>query len=484
MQPLTLDEFRRFAKKAARIAVFREIPNTTFLTSIDSYQCLCKKYHDDGVLLENLSEYESARYSHMGFDSMTTLRVEQDEKYDNPLALLRNLQSQFTFSTRPEVANLINCAMGFMTYDIVRYFENIPDRHPINSDIPILLFHFYALSLTFNHQNQTVLISVIVTVSDNPDADYDKAQQIIDETIREIHSSKIHSNVATNTPITTKVKVDVSDMDFIDKIKKAKEYIIAGDAFQIVLSRCFTRDYTIPPLEIYKTLCQISPSPFMFYFPFGTSILLGASPERMISVIDRTIAINPIAGTRARYDEKIDENIIEDLLNDTKEIAEHMMLIDLARNDLGSVSEPGSVKISELLKVKLYSHVIHITSTVIGKLQNKYDAYDAITAAFPAGTLSGAPKIRAMEIIDELETSRRGAYGGAICRIDGTGNFDSCIAIRMAYCRGGVATIRTGAGIVHDSNPASEVEETHQKSAAMLQAIALAHGEHYDTHHR
>ena len=214
-------------------------------------------------------------------------------------------------------------------------------------------------------------------------------------------------------------------------VEKAKDYIIRGDAFQIVISRCFKRQYSVPHLEIYKALRKVSPAPFMFYFPTETSVIIGASPERFIRVHNKQVTVNPIAGTRKRTDERPDEVIAADLLNDKKECAEHMMLVDLARNDVGVVSEPGSVEVSELLHVKHYSHVSHITSTVTGKLQEKYDAFDAFVAAFPAGTLSGAPKIRAMQIIDELETSRRGLYGGAICRLDSIGNLDSGIAIRL-----------------------------------------------------
>ena len=481
-QPLTFDEFKALAQHAKRIAVFREIPVGT-LTPIHSYKLLSEAYGENGVMLENLREQESTRYSYICFDSIASLTMYQGDDQD-PLAGLRNLQSQFAFATREAVTGLINCAMGLVTYDTVRYFENIPDRHPNDSQLPIFLFHFYALNLTFDHQNQSVLISTVVEVSDDHQADYQKAQQKIEETIQLLVSVLPQTNSLPEPCSTAQVDIDISDLDFMDKIKKAKEYIVAGDAFQIVLSRCFKRHYSVAPLEIYKTLCRVSPSPFMFYFPTEASVILGASPERMISVIDRQVVVNPIAGTRKRTASSTDEAIAADLLSDEKELAEHMMLVDLARNDVGAVSIPGSIVVSELLKVKHYSHISHITSTVTGQLHDKYDAYDAFAAAFPAGTLSGAPKIRAMEIIDELETSRRGIYGGAICRIDARGNFDSCIAIRMALLRDGTATIRVGAGIVYDSNPTSEAQETRQKAQSMLHAIAEAHGEYHDINHR
>jgi anthranilate synthase component 1 len=481
-QPLTLAEFQVLAQQAKRIAVFREIPMGS-LTPIQSYRLLSKAHGDNGVMLENLHQQESTRYAHLCFDCIASLSLQQGDKQD-PMAALRKFQSQFTFATRDSVADLISCAMGLMTYDIVRYFENIPDRHPIDSQLPILLFHFYTLSLTFDHANQSILISKVVAVSDNLEEDFQKAQHTLDDIIQLLVSELPQTDSLQQPTAVAQIEVDVSDADFMHKIEKAKQYIVAGDAFQIVLSRCFKRHYSVTPLEIYQTLCQVSPSPFMFYFPTKARVILGASPERMISVIDRQVKANPIAGTRKRVTDSTDAAITADLLSNEKELAEHMMLVDLARNDVGSVSVPGSVVVSEFLKVKHYSHVSHITSTVTGQLQDKYDAYDAFAAAFPAGTLSGAPKIRAMEIIDELEISRRGMYGGAICRIDAKGNFDSCIAIRMALLQDGTATIRVGAGIVYDSNPAAEAQETYQKAQSMLHAIAEAHGEQHAINHR
>ena len=214
----------------------------------------------------------------------------------------------------------------------------------------------------------------------------------------------------------------------------------------------------------------------MFYLPINNGVIIGASPEKLIKVRNQQVEINPIAGTRQRTQQSHDEQIAAELLNDKKELAEHMMLVDLARNDLGAVCKPGSVKVKELLQVKHFSHVSHITSVVTGQLQDNLDALDALAAAFPAGTLSGAPKIRAMQIIDELETSKRGIYGGAICRLDYRGNLDSCIAIRMALLTDGMATVRAGAGIVYDSDPKSEANETRQKAQGILDAIAFAQG--------
>jgi len=474
-QPLTLDEFKMLAKNARRIAVFQEIPAGK-LTPFIIYSLLNKAFKTEGVMLEDLHQRECARYSFICFESIASLMINNDDD-SQPLAALRDLQSKLVYSTRAEIADLITSAIGFITYDVVRYFETIPDRHAADPSLPILLFNFYALSITFDHEKQTILISTLVEVSGQPEQAYNQAQQKIISIIKLFSTSPHEADSPIEKKTASPIDVDTSDLDFMRMVEKAKDYIIRGDAFQIVISRCFKRNYSVSPLEIYNTLRRVSPAPFMFYFPTETSVIIGASPERFIRVHNKQVTLNPIAGTRKHTGERTDEAITDDLLNDKKELAEHMMLVDLARNDVGAVSDPGSVQVSELLHVKHYSHISHITSTVTGKLQKKYDALDAFAAAFPAGTLSGAPKIRAMQIIDELETSRRGLYGGAICRLDSLGNFDSCIAIRMAVLKNGIATIRTGAGIVYDSNPAAEAQETHQKARSMLDAIAQAHGE-------
>jgi len=481
-QPLTLDEFKELAKNAGRVAVFHEIPAGK-LTPFIIYRLLNQAFKTDGAMLEDLHQRACTRYSHICFEPIASLTINNDDD-SQPFVALRDFQSRFMYSTRADVADLITSAIGFITYDAVRYFETIPDRHAKDSSLPVLLFNFYALGLSFDHEKQTILISNVVDANHQPEQAYNQAQQKIMDIIRLLSTSPDEVDLMIAKNVASPVEVDTSDTDFMRRVEKAKEYIIRGDAFQIVISRCFKRNYSVSPLEIYKTLRRVSPAPFMFYFPTKTRVIIGASPERFIRVHHKQVTVNPIAGTRKSTGEKTAEAITADLLSDKKEVAEHMMLVDLARNDVGAVSEPGSVEINELLHVKHYSHISHITSSVTGKLQEKKDALDAFAASFPAGTLSGAPKIRAMQIIDELETSRRGLYGGAICRLDSSGNFDSCIAIRMAVLKDGIATIRTGAGIVYDSNPATEAQETHQKARSILDAIAQAHGEQYVVDYR
>lgn len=489
LHELSLDEFLKLATTAERVNVYRKIPADR-LTPVGIVESLTHEMQDGAILESGLRHEETGRHSFIAFESMAQL-IYKNQKVTqrigskittpaaHPFAALRLLISQLSCAGGALKQDFSHGAVGFITYDAVRLFESIPDRHATDYPLPDMLFNFYKTTLMFDHLQQNLLISMIVEVGDNPQATYREAQEKISALIEKIttgSSQKLRAAAIANQA-NFSAEVDINDEQFAQLVIKAKEYITAGDAFQIVLSRKFIQRFTVAPFDIYRTLRRVSPAPYMFYLPFENSVIIGASPEKLISVRDQEVAINPIAGTRKRSEKNADEQIADELLNDKKELAEHMMLVDLARNDLGAVCEPGSVKVTDLLKVKHFSHVSHITSVVTGKLKNNLDALDALAAAFPAGTLSGAPKIRAMEIIDELETSRRGLYGGAICRLDYNGNLDSCIAIRMAVLNDGIATVRAGAGIVHDSNPKLEAQETRQKVQGMLEAISLAQHE-------
>jgi anthranilate synthase component 1 len=472
MRELMLAEFVNLAHKGRYIAVFKEISAEDF-TPVTIYEKL-KENLPNGIILENLYESESSHYSFICLGPLRTLEIYHDHD-GQPFTALQEFQSQFTIAARDDVAELITSSAGFITYDAVRHFENISDRHP-DTSLPDFYFNFYTTSLAFDHKKNTILISYLVK-SDHPALEaYQQAQSKINNIIDAL-SIKQKNIPEKNKPVHPEIETDISDENFMRMVEKAKKYISQGDAFQIVISRCFKRNYSVNPFDIYKSLRKTSPAPFMFYLPTSYGVIAGASPERFIRVHDKTITINPIAGTRHRSSDNTDETIETDLLNDKKELAEHMMLVDLARNDIGAVSKPGSIEVNELLKVKHYSHLSHITSTVTGQLKENYHTFNAFSAAFPAGTLSGAPKISAMQIIDELETSKRGLYGGSICRLDASCNLESCIAIRMAILKDGIATIRTGAGIVYDSDPASEMRETCHKAQALLDTIAKAEGE-------
>lgn len=489
IQPLSLSEFLALAKSSKRVAVFEAIKMGS-LSPIDAYMA-CKGQLNGGAILEKTDDAGTPSYSYLLFDPfakvttnrdaiITTIDKEAITSKGCPFEELRSVQKRLSFSTRSDVVNLISSAMGFVSYDAVRYIESIPNRHEAESSFPDILFEFYRVSITFDHLHQKILISVMVDIDDDePQKKYRDAQAYIYHLIEMLKKTVILSQPiqeADNQPCL--IKNDISDDEFMHMVRKAKEYIIRGEIFQIVISRCFKINYSLAPISIYKALRRISPTPYMFFFEAESEVVMGASPERLIKVQQNKITVNPIAGTRKRSTDKDDDAIACDLLTDEKEVAEHMMLVDLARNDVGAVAVPGSVAVDELLMVKHYSHVSHICSVVSGQLNDKLDCIDAFIAAFPAGTVSGAPKIRAMEIIDELETSRRGIYGGAICRFDYKANLDSCIAIRMAHLKDGIATIRAGAGIVYDSDPQMEAQETLKKASAMCAAIKAAHGEY------
>lgn len=477
---LTLEEYEKLAKKAKNVAIFREISSEISPTAL--YQDL-KQYLGQGVMLES-DLNTGGRFSYLLFDPIAEFEARGEKvtvgvngainsfNTSTPFGVLRELIRNLGITSREDKQGSINSAVGFVSYDAIRYFEEIPDQHQNLENMPEMLFKFYGIALKYDHQEKKLLISVLAPVEDMKV--YDSAVKKIDnicQRIRIIPESTNQYNINNKKSLQS----DISDEEFEKLVERAKKHVICGDVFQVVLSRRFTTQYKSSPFNIYCSLRHHNPSPYMFYLPVKDFVIIGASPEKMVSVKDNEVQINPIAGTYKNTTRNKDQHTIEQiLLEDKKELAEHMMLVDLARNDIGSVSTPGSVNVKELLQVKHYPHVSHITSVVAGKLKNNLDTFDALAATFPAGTLSGAPKIRAMQIIDALETSRRGLYGGAICRLDLQGNFDSCIAIRMAILKDGIATMRAGAGIVYDSVPASEAQETRQKVKSIFDAICLA----------
>jgi anthranilate synthase component 1 len=450
---LTREEFTELSKQGKRIAVFQEMPSD-LITPISAFQALTTP-GDGAVLLESaVHDHDLGRYSFIGLspiaeaDSLETLQT-QLEKY--------------RCAHHPALPPLAGGAVGFVTYDAVRLFENIPDRHPDLSGLPDLFFQFHEMLLIFNHQSHTL---TIVAISEGT---YDEASQKIEAVKERLRQAK----TTRERPVfhAEPVLCDIEDAEFCKMVEQARDHIIQGDAFQIVLSRRFQRRVHASPLDIYRALRLVSPAPFMFYIPYKDAVIVGASPERLVKVKEGMVETMPIAGTRPRGD---DERLAKELQEDEKENAEHMMLVDLGRNDIGRVAEVGSVRVKELKTVRKFSHVMHLVSVVEGRLKKDYPVLDVLKAIFPAGTLSGAPKVRAMQIIDSLETSRRGLYGGAICTIDNLGNLDSCIAIRFALIQDGVATVRTGAGIVFDSDPQKEADETRHKATSVLEAIRIA----------
>lgn len=485
---LPFEKFCTLAKQSPRVAVYQDIPGDQ-LTPVNAYLAL-KAQHQNLTLLESLTNRENkGRYSHLCFNPLVTFEsrgksiglLEQGQTttlQGDPLPALRQLQSRLHTATDQDFPGFAGGLVGFMSYDSVRLTEKLPERHPRQpDDLPDILFHYYQDHIRFDHQTQKVVLTTIVaTQQGDLSVLYANAFARLKTFISQLQQTSVQPLPSRTTDLPLQVAVDISDQAYCDMVHKAKAAIYAGEIFQIVLSRCFQTHLTVNPFEVYRALRLVSPTPYLFYLTYGDTAIAGASPEKLVSLQDGFLESCPLAGTRARSTEYSDERLKQALREDPKEVAEHMMLVDLARNDLGKIAKPGSVVVSKLQATEQTSHVIHLSSTVQATIAEGYDALDALSQSLPAGTLSGAPKIRAMTLIDEIETSRRGLYGGTIVGIDSRGNLTSCIAIRMATLRDQIATIRTGAGIVFDSDPQAECDETRHKAQALLSAIALAQG--------
>lgn len=366
-------------------------------------------------------------------------------------------------------------AVGYMSYDVVRHWENLPNRHD-DQPTPDFLFHHFRDILVFDHLKQRLYYVTLVPAGEARTTDqFERSLRRIDELEEAMRQPLHHKPHRATKKAAPEVDVAPSDEVFEEMVERAKEYIFAGDVFQVVLSRTFDADYDGDSLDLYRALRMINPSPFMFYLNMGDHVLIGASPEDLVRVNGDRVETLPIAGTRKRgATDAEDDALSEDLLNDPKECAEHTMLVDLARNDVGRISKPGTVRVEKMMTIQKFSHVIHMVSRVAGEREPSFDALDGLCACFPAGTVSGAPKVRAMEIIDEMEHRGRGFYAGAAVYFDGRGNLDSCISIRTMLLKDGRVSVRAGAGIVADSDPKSEQVETRSKAAALLRALELA----------
>jgi anthranilate synthase component 1 len=406
-------------------------------------------------------------------DGVTATRdLEPDE---DPLDALKAEFDSVKPVTLPGLPRLVGGAVGYIGYDIVRYFERLPETASRDLDVPDAAFLLPDTLVIFDHAKHQLIVMANAHNTGNPELAYQDAIRRIDQIVVALGKPLPPTNVLaepTHEELVSNIPRDV----FENNVRKAKEYIAAGDAFQIVLSQRFTRRTSAPPLTIYRALRASNPSPYMFFLRFGDDFtLMGASPEMMVRLEDGIATNRPLAGTRKRGATDAEDKALEqELLSDPKERAEHVMLVDLGRNDIGRVSEYGSVKVTDMMSVERYSHVMHIVSNVEGKVRDGVDAFDLFRATFPAGTLSGAPKVRAMEIIEELEGTRRGPYGGAVGYFSFDGSMDTCITIRALVMQGDRIYLQAGAGIVADSDPAAEYEETVNKARALAVAIHYA----------
>jgi anthranilate synthase component 1 len=397
----------------------------------------------------------------------------------DPLKELELVLGQYRAASVPGLPRFCGGAVGYAGYDVVRYAENLPHSPPDDRGLPDLSFGLYDRMVIFDQINKTILVVAHARVRHGElKSEYERACRRIDQTC-----ARLQEPTDGLAPVDISVQGDpglaftsnYTQAEFEAAVEKCKEYIRAGDIFQVVLSQRLAVTTRVRPLDIYRALRVVNPSPFMFLLRTPAVDLVGSSPEIMVRVEDGTVTIRPLAGTRRRgATEDEDRRLEQELLADPKERAEHVMLVDLARNDLGRVSRYGSVQLSDVMKVERYSHVMHITSNATGKLAQGKTALDALRAGLPAGTVSGAPKVRAMQIIDELEPARRGPYGGAVGCIDFTGNMDTCIALRTLVMQGQTAYVQAGAGLVADSVPSSEYQETLSKAKGLLKAIEIA----------
>jgi anthranilate synthase component 1 len=401
------------------------------------------------------------------------------EPLDRPvLASLRDLIEECRFELPEGLPPMASCLLGYMGYDMVRLMETLPDENPLAIDVPDAMFIRPTVVAVFDRVED--LVTVFTPVWPRGDvsarAAYAQACERLADVAQDFERAlPQRRDVIADLDELPAPAANLTREDFHAMVLKAKEYILAGDIFQVVLSQRLSLPFRLPPFALYRALRRLNPSPFLFFIDLGGFAIVGSSPEILVRLRDGTVTIRPIAGTRPRGATPAEDRALaEDLLADPKELAEHLMLLDLGRNDVGRVAEVGSVKVTEKNVIELYSHVMHIVSNVEGKLAKGKDAMDALIAGFPAGTVSGAPKVRAMEIIEELEPQRRGIYGGCVGYFGAGGSMDTCITLRTAVVKDGTMYIQAGAGLVADSKPESEHQECWNKARALLRAAEEA----------
>ncbi|MGH9680728.1 MAG: anthranilate synthase component I [Candidatus Acidiferrales bacterium] len=484
-------DFKTFCKLARQgnlVPVYDTFTADT-LTPVSAYLRLAQDARY-ACLLESVEGGEKiARYTFLGADPAEVFRyvngtcvLESDSRSSwtqtSPLDYLRNRVERYRPVRVPGLPPLVAGAIGYFAYDMVRLVERIPDTayDDVGMDDAVMMF-FLGL-VVFDHVRHRVWI-VHNVFTDGPGtmrAKYNRAVREIRATRRRLDAPVPAEHPRPRKARPLKITSNFTRAKFIDAVNKSKEYIRAGDIFQVAISQRFAAKTDADPFEIYRALRVVNPSPYMYFLKINDLAVVGSSPEMLVKVQGREAIYRPIAGTRPRgANEKEDMALEAELAADPKERAEHIMLVDLGRNDLGRVSEYGSVSVDKLMFVERYSHVMHLVSSLRGRLREDVDCFDALAACFPGGTLSGAPKVRAMEIIDELEPTRRGIYAGAILYLDFSGNLDSCIAIRTMVVKKGVAYVQAGAGLVADSVPETEYTETVNKARALLTALEIAH---------
>ncbi len=484
----SIDEFKEKSQKGNLIPVCKEII-ADLDTPVSAYMKIAHGPYS--FLLESVEGGEKwARYCFLGCNPSTIVRTQgksvtietngeieiRNIEGESPLSALRKILKEYEPVVDDRLPRFFGGAVGFISYDMVRFFEDLPDETENDLDLPDSLFVITDTLLIFDNVSHTIKI-VSNAHTDQGDLDevyketiekIEKLEQLLRKPTPDVKITAVNKGPAT-------FESNFEKADFLKGVQRIKEYINEGDAIQVVLAQRLKFTLGQDPFTVYRALRTINPSPYMYYLNFGDVQIVGSSPEVLVRLENGQVEVRPIAGTRPRgKDEAEDISLAEELLEDDKEIAEHIMLVDLGRNDLGRVSQTHSVDVNEQFTIERYSHVMHIVSNVRGRLKDGLDSFDVLEASFPAGTVSGAPKIRAMEIIDELEPTRRGVYAGSVGYISFNGNMDTAIAIRTLVVKGNTAYLGVGAGIVADSIPEKEFEETMNKGKALLKAIELA----------
>ncbi len=470
---IKLEEYIKFAKEYDLIPVYREI-----LSDMETPVSVLARMveHQNAFLLESLEGGENwGRYSFLGVDPELLFEVNHSAEGRSEVETLRDVYKNIKVAEVPGIPPFFGGAVGFLGYESIGEFERMPKpKLGVNGMVPKTRFLKADKIIAFDNLRHTIKIIVCTTPSKEASVEdsYNDAIAEIDKIAAQIMA---HSTTTIEKYPTVEFSSNMNRDKFKDMVKNAKEYIFDGDIIQVVLSQKFSAKTELPPLQIYRALRLLNPSPYTFFLKIGEQTLVGSSPEVMVRLTGSKVEVRPIAGTRPRgKSEQEDRKLADELLSDEKERAEHVMLVDLGRNDLGRIAEHGSVQVTDYMVIERYSHVMHLVSHVQGVLCKEFDAYDVIKATFPAGTLSGAPKIRAMEIINEQEPEPRGAYGGALGYISYNGNMDLAITIRTLDVCDGRVSVQAGAGIVYDSDPDMEYEETCHKAKALLQAIDMA----------
>jgi anthranilate synthase component 1 len=475
----TLGQVKAMAGQGNIVPVYREVV-ADLETPVSAYLKVARGKHS--FLLESVEGGERlARYSFIGTEPYRVLRTGENaalnETPGDPLVQIEDELRRFTPVPVEGLPRFHGGAVGYMAYECARYYEKLPVPDADPQGFPEAIFLFIDTLLVFDHLQHKIKVVSHARLDGDIEASYRQATWKIEELVGRLSRplSKLPYETARTAHAERTFASNNTREGFMAKIERAKEYIKRGDTYQIQVSQRFSRETDAHPFEVYRALRTVNPSPYMYYLELGEMQVVGASPEMLIRVEDGLIETHPIAGTRRRgRDAEDEQRMADELQSSEKERAEHIMLVDLARNDLGRVCEPGTVKVTSLMAIERYSHVMHMVSHVVGKLRPDVTTYDALRAYFPHGTVTGAPKIRTMQIIAELEGECRGGYGGCIGYFDMSGNCDSALAIRTIWMKPGIAYVQAAGGVVYDSTPEEEFLESGNKARAMMRAIELA----------